>query len=106
RCGRARQPSAAVLAVTLGAPLPITSERLQSGRTRGPARRADQALKWQRQGASDREPSVMTTMTSNATVSRKRWKSGSKKPFPASDAVAVIEGADHHPTGSRDLEHL
>jgi hypothetical protein len=24
----------------------------------------------------------MTTMTSNATVLRKRWKSGSKKPFP------------------------
>jgi hypothetical protein len=31
---------------------------------------------------------------------------GLEKTFPASDAVAVIEGADHHPTGSRDLEHL
>jgi hypothetical protein len=67
-----------------GAPPPITNERLQTGRTRGPVRRADRALKWQKQeqDAPDRKPNVTRTRTSSATVLKRRWKSGWKKPFP------------------------
>jgi hypothetical protein len=74
--------SAAVLAVALGERLTITSEGLQADQTRGPARRADR-VKWrkQEQDPSNREPSVTRTMTVSATVLRKRWKLGWKKPF-------------------------
>ena len=65
-------------------------ERLQ---TAGPARRADRALKWQKQDQAAPDTELSATRTQDVERNRleKALEIGLEETFPASDAVAVIE---------------
>jgi hypothetical protein len=77
-----------------GAPPSITSDRLQTGRTRGPARRAESSIEMAETGT--RCVGQGTERDKDQNIERNCLEKAlgiglEEKTFPASDAVAVIE---------------